>query len=132
MKAYRSPVGAGWWLKRRPYFFFMLRELTSVLIGAFLVFFILHLFRLDLFRLGSGMEEYARLLDRLRSPGWVLFHLLALAAALYHTITWFNLTPKAIVVRLGEERVPPSLIAGANYIVWIMISVGIVWVVAGR
>ncbi len=35
----------------------------------------------------------------LKSPLAILFHVVALAFALFHTCTWFNLTPKALVVR---------------------------------
>jgi fumarate reductase subunit C len=100
--------------------------MTSVFIAAFLV-----LYLVQLFELSRGAQAYAAFLERLRSPGWVLFHVVALLAALYHSITWFNLTPKAIVIRLGEERVSPVLIAGINYLIWLVLSGGVVWIVLG-
>ncbi len=47
---------------------------------------------------------------------------------LYHSITWFNLTPKVFVLWRGEERVSPILIAGANYVAWIIASAAVLWV----
>jgi len=46
---------------------------------------------------------------------------------LYHSITWFNLSPKAMVVRLGRFRVPDLMIAGGNYAAWFVISGIIAW-----
>ena len=51
----------------------------------------------------------------------------ALLAVLYHSITWFNLSPKAMVVRLGRWRVPDLMIAGGNYAAWFVISAVITW-----
>ncbi|PYO57020.1 MAG: fumarate reductase subunit C, partial [Candidatus Rokuibacteriota bacterium] len=36
--------------------------------------------------------------------------------------TWFNLTPKAMVVRLGGKRVPDWVILGSNYAAWLVLS----------
>jgi fumarate reductase subunit C len=52
----------------------------------------------------------------------IVINVLALGAALYHSITWFNLSPKAMVVRLGNWRVPDIMIAGGNYAGWLFIS----------
>ena len=38
---------------------------------------------------------------------------LTLAFVLFHTLTWFNLAPHAMVVRLRGQRVPRTWIAGA-------------------
>jgi succinate dehydrogenase subunit C len=114
---------ATWWLNKRNYLLFMLRELTSVFIAAFLI-----LYLVQLARLAQGAEAYAAFLQRLASPGWIVFHILALVAALYHSITWFNLLPQVMVVRRGEERVPPALIAGSNYVAWLAISLVIAWI----
>jgi len=123
-RPYQRAMSSTWWLHKRNYRLFMLRELTSVFIAIYLV-----LFLVQLVRLSQGAEAYAAFLQQLTSPGWILFHLLAFAAALYHSITWFNLLPQVMVVRRGEERVPPALIAGSNYLAWLAISVVIVWIV---
>jgi fumarate reductase subunit C len=41
---------------------------------------------------------------------------------LFHSITWFNLTPKIMVMHIGEEQVPPRLIAALVYAGWIAVS----------
>ena len=122
---YHRPISAStWWLGKRNYVLFMLRELTSVFIAVFLVVFLV-----QLAELAEGAEAYAVAAARLASPGWIVFHLLVLAAALYHSITWFNLTPQVIIVRRGEERVPPVVIAGSHYLAWLVVSVVILLIV---
>ncbi len=125
---YRRPMSSTtWWLSKRTYVLFMLRELTSVLIAAFLVVYLI-----QLAQLAQGAEAYTAFVERLASPGWIIFHLLVFIAALYHSITWFNLTPQVIIVRRGEEQVPPILIAGSHYVAWLAVSVVIVWIVVGN
>ncbi len=122
---YRRPISATtWWLSKPNYVLFMLRELTSVLIAAFLIVYLI-----QLAQLAQGAEAYTTFVERLASPGWIIFHLLVLIAALYHSITWFNLTPQVIIVRRGEERVPPVVIAGSHYVAWLAVSVVIMWIV---
>ena len=122
---YHRPISAStWWLAKRNYVLFMLRELTSVFIAVFLIVFLV-----QLAELAEGAEGYAAAAARLASPGWIVFHLLVLVAALYHSITWFNLTPQVIIVRRGEERVPPVVIAGAHYLAWLVVSVVILLIV---
>ena len=41
---------------------------------------------------------------------------LTLAFALYHSVTWFNLTPKAL---------PLPFIAAAHYAMWVLLSAGL-------
>ena len=124
---YRRPISSTpWWLSKRTYVLFMLRELTSVLIAAFLVVYLI-----QLAQLAQGAEAYTAFVERLASPGWIIFHLLVFIAALYHSITWFNLTPQVIIVRRGEEQVAPIFIAGSHYVAWLAVSVVIVWIVVG-
>jgi len=123
MKPYVRPMPATWWLKRTPYLLFMLRELTSVFIAAYVV-----LFLVMIRRLSEGQAAYELFLNGLRSPLAISFHVVALAFALFHTITWFHLTPKAMAVRIGEERVPPALIIAPNYVAWVVVSAAVAWI----
>ena len=64
MSPYRRPMPRTWWLGHRVYFFFMVRELTSVFIAGYLV-----LFLLMLHRLVAGREAYEAYLRFLARPG---------------------------------------------------------------
>jgi fumarate reductase subunit C len=124
MKTYVRPMAATWWLQRGSYIFFMLREFTSVFIAAYLVLCLVMIHRFYL-----GQAAYESFLESLKSPLAILFHVVALAFALFHTCTWFNLTPKALVVRVGEERLPAAAIVVPNYLAWIVVSAIIGWFV---
>ena len=113
-------------MKRKPYVLFMIREMTSVFVAGYCVF-LLILTR----KIAQGPEAYGALIAGLRSPLSVALHLVSLAFVLYHTVTWFNLTPKIAVVWRGEERVPAALIAGPLYLAWIGLSVLVAWIVLG-
>jgi fumarate reductase subunit C len=102
----------------------MLREFSSVFVAIYAIWFLLLLRKIS-----EGPEAYAAFLEGLRSPLAILYHFLALAFALLHTITWFHLTPQAMPVRRGEERVPASLIILPNYLAWLAVSVALVWIV---
>jgi fumarate reductase subunit C len=73
-------------------------------------------------QLSEGPAAWAAFLELLKSPASIAFHLLALAFAAYHSVTWFNLTPKALPLQLGEEFVPDWVIAGAHYAGWAVVS----------
>ena len=120
MSPYRRPMPRTWWLGHRVYFFFMVRELTSVFIAGYLV-----LFLLMLHKLAAGREAYEAYLRFLARPGMLAFHVVALAAALYHSVTWFNVTPMVMRLQVGEKRVPPMLIVGGNYAAWIALSIAV-------
>jgi len=113
-----------WWLRNRAYFLFMLRELTSVFIAGYAILLLILLYQLN-----AGRDAYQNYLRFLTAPGMVAFHVIALAAALFHTVTWFNLTPKVLVVRMGGRQIPASVIAGVNYVAWIVISALVAWIV---
>jgi fumarate reductase subunit C len=115
-----------WWLGTRAYFFFMMREVTSVFIAAYLIIFLLMLNKLAV-----GRDAYEAYLRFLAAPGMIAFHVLVLAAALFHTVTWFHLTPMVMNVRLGERRVPPLIVVGATYTAWIAVSITITSIVLG-
>jgi len=127
MKPYHRRVAPTWWLGKRTYFLFIVRELTSVFIAAYLMLFLLLLYNLSVGR--EAYEDYLRLLA---TPGMLVFHVLALAAALFHTVTWFNLLPNIMVVRYGENRLPAIIVAGVNYLAWIAVSIFIAWIVFSR
>ncbi len=124
MKPYIRPMPVTWWLQRSSYLLFMLRELSSVFVAGYVV-----LFLMMLRRLAQGPAEYEAFMAALRSPLAILFHVVALAFALLHTITWFNLTPKAMAVWRGEERLPAAMMIIPNYVGWVVVSGVIAWFV---
>jgi succinate dehydrogenase subunit C len=120
---YRRRMSVWWWLKDRAYVKFVLRELTSVFV-AFFAF--LYLWQLR--AVTEGPDAYAQFLARLQTPFFLTVNIVALAFVLFHTITWFNLTPTAMVVRVRGKRVPGRIVAGSNYAVWVVVSAIVAWI----
>jgi fumarate reductase subunit C len=104
---YRRRMSVWWWLKSRPYVTFVLRELTSVFVAFFALVTLW-----QVWAIAHGPEAWGRSLERLGTPLLVVFH----------SITWFNLTPKAMIVRIGDRRVPDALVVAANYAAWVVVS----------
>jgi fumarate reductase subunit C len=124
---FRRRVSTYWWMGRWPYMKFILREISSVFV-AWSVLVMLLLIR----SLGRGAESYALFENWLRSPAVVFVNLISLLFVVFHTITWFNLAPRATVVRVGGKRVPDLLISGPQFAAWIVVSVFVAWVVLQR
>jgi fumarate reductase subunit C len=124
-KEYIRPMPATWWLHNHHLMLFMVRELTSVFAAAYAV--------LLLVIIGTaawGTPTFDRFYNGvLRQPWMIALQLVAFVFVVYHSVTWFNLTPKIMVVWRGEEKVSPVLIAGANYAAWLIVSILILLVV---
>jgi fumarate reductase subunit C len=58
-----------------------------------------------------------------------VLNVVTLAFVLYHAVTWFQLTPKAMVVRLRGRRVPGAAIAASAYAGWVVVSGLVAWLV---
>ena len=124
MKTLERPMPATWWLERKPYFLYMVREATSFFVAAYAVVLLVMLHRLS-----QGPEAYAAFLEGLKSPLAILFHVVALAFALFHTVTWFQSTPKAIAIWQGEKRLPAPFLIIPNYVAWVVVSVILGWLI---
>jgi len=147
---YRQPVSRLWWLKKRTYFMFVLRELSSVFVAWFAVFLMIMVVAI-----GRGEKSYQMFLDWAASPVIVVINVVALAFSLLHTVTWFALTPQAMVVRgpgsrqvraMNEVRVagrwvpaatvvrvggrlPAGVVIASQYVGLVVVSAFIAWLV---
>jgi fumarate reductase subunit C len=120
---YRRRVSVWWWLRNPTYTGFVLRELTSVFVIVFAAVLIWQLRALV-----RGPEAYAQFLARLGTPFFVTLHCVAFVFILFHAVTWFNLAPKAMVVRLRGKRVPDWIVVGLNYAAWLSLSAAVAFV----
>lgn len=125
-KLHRRTMSTWWWLGHWTFTKFALRELTCVSVG-----YIATLLLLQLHALGRGPEAYINFLEMMKSPLFVVLNGVAFPLVLYHALTWFHLTPKALVIRLRGKRVPDSLIIILNYLVWIVLSLAVIFIVGG-
>ena len=119
-KAYRPSVSPTWWLKKRSYFMFMMRELSSVFVACFVL-----LYLYELFLISKGPDTYTQFQQSLRQPGFIAFYVVAFIFAVYHTITWFSVLSKVQVVRMGSWRAPPSLVTASALGAWLVVSAAV-------
>ncbi len=116
-KWYRTRVPTLWWSRKWPYLKFMLRELSSVFVAFYVVILLLQLHALR-----GGPETYLEFQHWLTNPLLVVLNGISFLFVLFHAVTWFNLTPKAMVVRWRGKRLPDLLVAAPNYVAWLAIS----------
>ncbi|MGH3784896.1 MAG: hypothetical protein ACRDRO_30865 [Pseudonocardiaceae bacterium] len=125
-RKYRQPVSAFWWLRRRSYVVFALRELSCLFIAWFVVFLLLLVNAV-----GAGKNRYEQFLAWAASPWMWLLNVVALLFVLLHAITWFHLTPQAIVLRVRGRRVDRIWIVAFLHVCWVVLSWVAAWLVLG-
>ena len=123
---YRPPLSTWWWLKRRSYIAFILRELSSVFVAWFVVYLLLLIGAVS-----QGDGPYQQFLAWSQHPVVLVLNVVSLFFVAFHAITWFNLAPKALVVRMRGKQVPGSWIAASNYAAWAVVSALLVWAIFG-
>ena len=116
-KWYRTRVPTLWWSRKWPYLKFMLRELSSVFVAFYVVILLLQLHALR-----GGPATYLEFQHWLTNPLLVVLNGISFLFVLFHAVTWFNLTPKAMAVRWRGKRLPDLLVAAPNYVAWLAIS----------
>jgi len=122
-KPYIQPVPASWWLKSSFYTGYMIRELTSVFIGAYTLVLLI-----GIIRLSQGETEYNAFLEALNNPLAIAFHIVSFIVVVYHSTTWFAVAPKAMPLQFGDELSPPWIVTAIHYVIWAIVSIFILFV----
>lgn len=112
----------GWFFRHPRYLRYMAREVTCVFIGLHALILLVALRRLS-----EGREAWEAFLQNLTGPAGVLLQLVILAFAVYHSTSWFNVTPKAMPVQVGEKFLPGAVIIGAHYAAWFAVSIAVLF-----
>lgn len=111
---YRQPFG--WWLKRRGYVMYMLRESTALPIALWMALLLVEVYRA---RRGSG--GYQPLF--VGSAPFIALSLFCLAAALWHAYTFLSLAGTIIRIPRGDVEVPARAITGFMFSLLLVASV---------
>lgn len=129
VNTYVRPMGA-WWRRNPFYGWYMVRELSCVFVTAYAVVLLW-----GLQNLVAGREAFDAWRAALASPGWVLFHLVALVLVGYHAWTWFKVMPKTLpFISIAGHRVGDRTIVTAGVLAAVLASAGVflaVWLSAG-
>lgn len=126
-KWYRPRMSVWWWLQNRSYLLFVVRELTSVFVAFFALVLLWHLSALT-----RGPEAYAHVVARLKTPAFLVLHVVAFLFVLFHSVTWFLLTPQAMIVQVRGKRLPDGWIVAGNFAAWLLLSIAVAWVLLKR
>jgi succinate dehydrogenase subunit C len=121
-KPYLREITSEWIFRHPRYLRYMAREFSCLFIGGWTLMLVW-----GLKKLAEGPAAWAAFLEYLESPASIVFHFVALGFALYHSVTWFNLTPKALPLQMGETFVPDGVIAGAHFAGWAVVSLAVLY-----
>ncbi len=121
----REPSKTGWWLEQPRYIRYMAREMSALFIGIYGLILIV-----GLFRLSQGEIAYEAFLATVEGPAGLIFAIVAFVFAVYHTYTWFQVTPKAMPLMFGGKRVPGAIIIAAHWLGFVVVSAAL-WLLVG-
>ena len=117
----RRHVSTYWWLEKRSYAAFILRELSCVFVAWFVVYLLMLVSAV-----GRGAQAYTEILAWSASARILTLNIVSLVFIVFHAITFFQAAPQALVVRLGSHRVAPRLVGVGHYAALIVTS-AIIW-----
>jgi fumarate reductase subunit C len=121
-RPFERPITPEWIFRHPRYVRYMVREFSCLFIGGWTLLMVW-----GLKALSEGPAAWAEFLELLQTPASIVLHLLTLAFAAYHSVTWFNLTPKALPVQRGEAFLPDRVISGAHFAAWVVVSAGLLY-----
>jgi fumarate reductase subunit C len=100
----------GWWLAKRHYFLYMLREFTALPMALWLIWLLF-----EIHRAANGPKGYYPA----ASPAFIVFSIVCLAASLYHSYTFLSLAGVIIHVKGVSSR----LVVLSQFALWFVGSV---------
>ena len=124
-REYLWRMPAGWWTRKRHYFLYVVREFTALPLALWLLWLLV-----EIKRAGDGPARYSPY----GSTAFVVFSVIVLLFALYHSVTFLSLTGVIIRVKLFDRPLPSGLISLAMFLLWAVASVviGFVLIWFGR
>jgi fumarate reductase subunit C len=122
-RSYPTRISTYWWLARWRYLKFIVREASSVFVAWTVIIALLQIRALT-----RGPVPYTGFQNWLQSPAVVALSVISLLFVLFHAVTWFNLSPKAIVIRARGKRLPDLAVAAPIYVAWVVISAVVAWI----
>jgi fumarate reductase subunit C len=121
-RTYKPAMGAGWWMRKGHYFWYMVREFTSLPLAAWLLWLLF-----EIQRAGRGASGYY-------PPGstaFVIFSVIVLLFALYHSFTFLSLAGVILHFKVLGKPVPSRLVVASQFGAWLVASIVIGAVLIG-
>ena len=123
--SYKWSMPAGWWTRQRRYFLYIVREFTALPLALWLLWFLV-----EIKRAGAGEAGYVPH----GSTAFVIFSVICLLFALYHSVTFLSLAGVIIHLKVFDRPVPSGLIVASQFGLWLVASlvIGAVLIGFGR
>jgi fumarate reductase subunit C len=113
-REYPWRIPANWWLRNRHYFLYIVREFTVVPIALWLLWLLV-----EIRRAHHGAAEYYPP----SSTAFVVFSVIVLLFALYHSFTFLTLAGSILHFKVLDRPVSSRLIVLAQFALWATASV---------
>ncbi len=122
VRVYNRPMSTWWWTRRRTYFVFVMRELSSIFVAWFVGYLLAFVYSV-----GRSEAAYQDFLEWAATPWVVVINVIAAAFLALHVVTWFSLTPQAMDVRIGGQKAPAAAIIASQYVGLAVVSAFVLW-----
>ena len=121
-RAYKPQMARGWWLRQRHYFLYIVREFTALPLALWLLWLLY-----EIQRASTGPKGYYPP----SSAAFVVFSVIVLGFALYHSYTFLSLAGVIINFKLLDKPIPSRVIVLSQFAAWFVASVVIATVLIG-
>ncbi len=121
-RTYKPAMGAGWWMRKSHYFWYMVREFTAVPLALWLLWFLV-----EIKRAGEGGAPYVPH----NSTPFIVFSFVCLLFALYHSVTFLSLAGVILHFKVLDKPVPSRLVVASQFVTWLVASIVIGAVLIG-
>jgi len=118
----RPPMAAGWWTRKGHYFWYMVREFTALPLALWLLWLLY-----EIQRAGRGASGYYPP----NSTAFVIFSVICLLFALYHSFTFLRLAGVILHFKVLDRPVPSGLVVASQFGAWFIASIVIGAVLIG-
>ena len=119
-------ISTFWWLEKGSYFAFIVRELSCVFVGWFVVYLLLLVSAVS-----QGEQAYQQLLAWSATPLILFVNIVSLLSVAFHAVTFFVAAPRAMIVKVGSNTVPGGLVLAGHYVGLAGVSAVVCWVLLG-
>ena len=121
-RVYRPTMPRGWWLRQQHYLLYIVREFTSVPLALWLIWLLF-----EIRRAANGPKGYYPP----TSAAFIVFSLIVLGFALYHSYTFLSLAGVIINLKLVGKPISSRVIVAAMFGLWLVASVVVAAVLIG-
>jgi fumarate reductase subunit C len=121
-REYQPQMSRGWWLRQRHYFLYIVREFTALPMALWLLWLLF-----EIQRASRGPASFYAT----SSAVFIVFSVIVLGFALYHSYTFLSLAGVIINIKLLGKPIPSRLIVLSQFGLWFVASIVIAAVLIG-